>query len=86
MTKSLFKETEVTHKVIHPELVSMMLHILCILADHIATSQLDNIKSQVTGDYMISKNIKKNKGYVEISSKCATFCIYTHSQYFRFSW
>ena len=75
-----------THKVIHPESVSMMLHILGILADYIATSQLDTIKSQVTGDYMISKNIKKNKDYVEIGSKCATFYIsYTHSQYFRFS-
>ena len=75
-----------THKVIHPESVSMMLHILGILADHIATSQLDTIKSQVTGDYMISKNIKKNKDYVEIGSKFATFYIsYTHSQYFRFS-
>ena len=75
-----------THKVIHPESVSMMLHILGILADYIATSQLDTIKSQVTSDYMISKNIKKNKDYVEIGSKCATFYIsYTHSQYFRFS-
>ena len=65
----------------------MMLHILGILADHIATSQLDTIKSQVTGDYMISENVKKNKDYVEIGSKCATFYIsYTHSQYFRFSW
>ena len=75
-----------THKVIHPESVSMTLHILGILADHIATTQLDTIKSQVTGDYMISKNIKKNKDYVEIASKCATFYIsYTHNQYFRFS-
>ena len=75
-----------THTVIHPESVFMMLHILGILADHIATSQLDAIKSQVTGDPMISKNIKKDKDYVEIGSKCATFYVsYTHSQYFRFS-
>ena len=44
---------------IHPELVSMMLHILGILADHIANIQLDTIKSQVAGDYMISKNIEQ---------------------------
>ena len=47
------KNKEVTHKVIHPELVSMTLHILGIFADHIVTSQLDTIKSQVTDDYMI---------------------------------
>ena len=64
-----------THKVIHPESVSVMLHILGIPADHIATSQLDTIKSQVTDDYMISNNIKKDKDYVEIGSKCATFYI-----------
>ena len=69
------RKREVTHKVIHPKSVSMMLHILGILADHIATSQLDTIKSQVTGDYMILKNIKKNKDYVENGSKCATFYI-----------
>ena len=75
-----------THKVIHPESVSMMLHIFGILTDHIATSQLDTIKRQVTGDYIISKNIKKNKDFVEIGSKPATLYIsYTHSQYFRFS-
>ena len=80
------RNREVTHKVIHLELGSMVLHILGILADHVAISQLDTIKGQVTGDYVISKNIKKNKNYVEIGSKCATFYIsYTHSQYFRFS-
>ena len=74
-----------THKVILLESVSMMLHILGILADHIATSQLDATKSQETSDYMISKNIKKNRDYVEIGSKCNTFCIpYTNSQYFSF--
>ena len=69
------RKREVTHKVIHPKSVSMMLCILGILADHIATSQLDTIKSQVTGNYMILKNIKKNKDYVENGSKCATFYI-----------
>ena len=64
-----------THKVTHSESVSMMLQILGILADHIATSQLDTIKSQVTGDYMTSKNIKKNKDYVVLGSKCAIFYI-----------
>ena len=60
-----------------------MLHILGILTDHIATSQLDDIKSQVTGDYMILKNAKKNKNYAEIGSNCTTFYIsYAHSQYF----
>ena len=59
---------------IHPGSVSMMLHILDILADHIVTSQLDTIKSQVTGDCTILKNIKKNKDYVEIGSKCAMLC------------
>ena len=64
-----------------------MLQIFGILTDYIATSQLHIIKSQVTGDYMILKNTKKNKNYVEIDSKCATFYIsYTHSQYFQFSW
>ena len=64
-----------------------MLHILDILTDHVETSQLDPIKSQVTGDYMILKNTKKNKNYVEISSKCPTFYIsYTHSQHFQFCW
>ena len=49
-----------------------MLHIVGILTDHIATSQLDTIKSQVPGDYLILKNTKKNMNYVEIGSKCAT--------------
>ena len=49
-----------------PKSISKMLHILNILTDHIATSQLDTITSQVTGDYMILKNTKKNKNYVEI--------------------
>ena len=76
---------EVTHKVIHPESISKMLHIVGILTDHIATSQLDTIKSQVPGDYLILKNTKKNMNYVEIGSKCATFYIScTRSQYFRF--
>ena len=75
-----------THKVIHPESISKMFHISCILTDQIATSKLDTIKSQVTGDYIILKNTKKNKNYVEIGSKCATFYVsYTHSQYFQFS-
>ena len=72
-------------KVIHPESISKMLHIVGNLTDHIATSQLDTIKSQVPGDYLILKNTKKNKNYMEIGSKCATFYIScTRSQYFRF--
>ena len=64
---------------IHPESISKMLPILGILSDHIANSQ-------VTGDYMILKNTKKNNNYVETGSKCGTFYMpYTHSQYFRFS-
>ena len=51
---------DVTHKVIHPESISKLLHILGILTDHVATSQLDDTKSQVTGDYVILKNTKKN--------------------------
>ena len=50
-----------TNKVIHPESISKLLHILGTLTDHIATSQLDTIKNQVTGDYMIRKNTKKNE-------------------------
>ena len=62
-----------------------MLHIVVVLTDHIATSHLDTIKSQVPGDYLILKNTKKNKNYLEIGSKCATFYIScTRSQYFRF--
>ena len=49
---------EVTHKVIHPESISKMLHIVGILTDHIATSQLDTIKSQVPGDYLILENTR----------------------------
>ena len=64
-----------THKAIHPESISKLIHIVDILTDHIATSQLDTIKSQVPGDYLILKNTKKNKNYVEIGSKCATFYI-----------
>ena len=64
----------------HPKSISKMLHIFGIVTDHMATSQLDTIKSQVTGDYMISKNTKKNKNYMEIVSKCATFDkSHTHS-------
>ena len=44
-----------------------MLQILGILTDHTETSQLDAIKSQVTGDYMILKNTKKNKNYVKLA-------------------
>ena len=62
-----------TQKVTHPVSISKMLHILGILTDHIATFHLVTIKSQVTGDYMILKNTKNNKTYVEIGSKCATF-------------
>ena len=76
---------EVTHKVIHRESISKMLHIVGSLTGHIATSHLDTIKSQVPGDYLILKNTKKNKNYVEIGSKCAHFYIsYTRSQYFQF--
>ena len=71
---------------IHPESIYKMLHVLDILTDHIAASQLDTIKSQVTGDYMIRKNTKKNKNYVKIDSKYATFHIsYNHSRYLQFS-
>ena len=52
---------EVTHKVIHPESISKMLLILGILIDHIATSQLDTIKSRVTGVYMILKNTEEQE-------------------------
>ena len=45
-----------------------MLHILGILKDHTETSQYDTIKSQVIGDYMILKNTKKNKDYVDSGS------------------
>ena len=54
-----------THRVIHPESISNMLQILGMLTNHVATSQLDTINSQVTGDYMVLKNTK-NKKYVEI--------------------
>ena len=70
----------------HPEAISKMLYILGILPDHMATSQLAAIKSQVTGVYIIQKNTKKDGNYMEIGSKCGIFYIsYTHSQYFRFS-
>ena len=59
-----------THKVIHPESISKMLHIFGNLTDQIATSQFDTRKSQVTGDYMILKNTKKKKNYMGIGSKC----------------
>ena len=62
-----------------------MLHSVGNLSNHIATSQLDTTKSQVAGDYLILKNTKKNKNYVEIGSECATFYIScTRSQYFWF--
>ena len=78
---------EVTHKVMHPESISKMLRILSMSTDHIATNQLDTIKSQMTGDFMIRKNTKKNKNYMKIGSKCATFYISsTRNQYFQFSW
>ena len=71
-----------TEKVTHPESISEMLHALSILTEHIATSQLATIKSQVTGVYMNKKNTK-NESYVKIDSKCATLYVsYTHSQYF----
>ena len=59
----------------YPESISKMLHILGILVDHIGTSQLATINSQLTDVCMIPKNTKKNKTYVEIGSKCATFYI-----------
>ena len=80
VTKCLYN---VKREVIHTESISKMLQILGILADHIASRQLDTIKSQVIGDYMILKSTKKNKNYGEIGSKCATVYIsHTHSQYF----
>ena len=42
-----------------PESISRMLHNLGILTNHMETSQLDTIKSQVTGDYMILKNTEE---------------------------
>ena len=63
------------------------IQIFGVLTDHIATSKLDTRKNQATGDCMILNNTKKDKNFLEIGSKCATFYIsYTHSQYFRFSW
>ena len=62
-----------THKVIHPESISKMIQIVGIVTYHIATSQLDTIKTQVPGDYLILKNTKKDMNYVGIGSKCATF-------------
>ena len=77
---------EVTPKMKYSESISKMLHIASILTDHIATSQLDSINCQVTGDYIIQKNTKKIKSYMEIGSKSAIFFVsYTHSQYFPFS-
>ena len=52
-----------------------MLHILGNLTDHIATSQLATIKSQVTYVCMIKGNTKKNEPYMKIGSSCATFYI-----------
>ena len=40
---------KVAQKATHSESISKMLHILGILTDHVATSQLATIKSQVTG-------------------------------------
>ena len=56
---------KVTQKVTHSKSTSEMLNTLGILTDHIATSQLATIKSQVTGAYMNQKNTKKNETYVE---------------------
>ena len=50
----------VTQKVTHPQSVSKMLNVLCILADHIATSQFATIKSQAAGVYMIWKKHKED--------------------------
>ena len=52
---------KVTQKVTHPQSVSKMLNILCILADHIATSQFATIKSQAAGVYMIWKKHKEDR-------------------------
>ena len=46
--------------------MSKILQIVGILTYHVATSQLDSIKSQVPGDYLILQNTKKNMNYVEI--------------------
>ena len=49
ITKCLYTvKREVTHKVIHPESIFKMHHIIGILKDHIATSQLATTNSQVT--------------------------------------
>ena len=63
---------KVIHKVTHPESISEMLHTLGILKDHISTSQLATIKSQVIGAYVNQKNTMKNETYVGIVSKCTT--------------
>ena len=52
---------KVKQKVTHPQSISKKRHILGILTDHIATSQLVTMKSEVTGVYMIRKNTKKNE-------------------------
>ena len=58
-----------THKLIYPEPISKMLLIFGILTDHIATSQID------WWLHDSNKNTKKNKNYLEIGSKCATFYV-----------
>ena len=54
----------------HPESISKVSHILGILTDHIATSQLATTKSPVTCVFMIQKNTKKN----ETSGNCLKVC------------
>ena len=82
----IISNTQSDKKMTHPESISKMLHILGILTDHIATSKLATIKSQVTSVNVIRKDIKKNEAYLEIVSECATFYIpYTLSLYFLFS-
>ena len=96
ITKWLYNvKREVTHKVMHSPWVDIQdAPLLGILTDDIESSQLDTIKSQVTGNYMILKNTKKKKkDYPEIGCVHITHIIhmtfyisYSYSQYFRFSW
>ena len=61
ITKYLYNvKKEVTQKVAHSESISKMFHIVGILTDHMANSQLAK-KSQMTGVYMIQKTQRRTR-------------------------
>ena len=63
---------------IHPESISKMFHIIGIFTDHISTSQLDTIKSQVPGERHVPDPKERHKEEQELHGNWLKMCYLLH--------